>query len=56
MRRYKTETLFHNYKLNLMSNLIKDKKYLNFLETVLEKIQLARISASKQLTRATMEM
>ncbi len=39
-----------------MSNLIIDKKYLDFLETVLEKIQLARISASKQLIHATMEL
>ena len=56
VRTDKTETLFQNYNLNLMSNLIKDKKYLIFLETVLEKMQLARISASKQLTRTTMEM
>ena len=39
-----------------MNNLIIDKKYINFLETVLERIQLARISASKQLIHATMEL
>lgn len=39
-----------------MSNLIKDKRYVGFLETILEKIQVARIEASQKVSRATMKL
>ena len=39
-----------------MSGLIKDKRYIGFLETILEKIQIARIEASQKVSRATMEL
>ena len=39
-----------------MSNIIKDNRYLKFLETILEKIQIARIDASQKVNYATMEL
>ncbi len=39
-----------------MSRLIKDNRYFNFLETIIEKIQLARIEASQKVNHATIEL
>ena len=39
-----------------MSELIKDNRYIKFLETILEKIQIARIDASQKINLATMEL
>ncbi len=39
-----------------MSNITKDDRYLKFLETILEKIQIARIEASQKVNLATMEL
>lgn len=39
-----------------MSELIKDNRYIKFLETILEKIQIARIDASQKVNSATMEL
>jgi hypothetical protein len=39
-----------------MSNIIKDDRYLKFLEIILEKIQIARIEASQKVNFATMEL
>ena len=39
-----------------MSNITKDSRYIIFLETILEKIQIARIEASKKVNKATIEL
>ena len=39
-----------------MNNIIKDDRYIKFLETILEKIQIARIEASKKVNKATIEL
>jgi predicted nuclease of restriction endonuclease-like (RecB) superfamily len=39
-----------------MSELKKDNRYIKFLETILDKIQIARIDASQKVNLATMEL
>lgn len=39
-----------------MSSLIKDNRYITFLEIVLKKIQIARIEASQKVNHATIEL
>ncbi len=39
-----------------MSSIVKDKRYIQFLETILEKIQIARIEASQKINQATIDL